>query len=78
MHAGDPGIMLFELQLLILRLAWDSFPKEQDKKDVGMVLERYLKYLYMRKNEEIETVALPSINRKMVVKLKEYYKVINN
>lgn len=78
MHAGDPGIMLFELQLLILRLAWDSFPKEQDKKDVGMVLERYLKYLYMRKNEEIETVALPNINRKMVVKLKEYYKVINN
>ena len=38
MHAGDPGIMLFELQLILIRLAWETFPKEQEKKDVGMVL----------------------------------------
>lgn len=43
-----------------------------------MVIERYLKYLYLRKNEELSTVQLPPINRKMINKMKEYYKVINN
>jgi hypothetical protein len=28
MHPGDPGIMLFEFQLLIMRLAYDSYPKD--------------------------------------------------
>ena len=78
MHAGDPGIMLFELQLILIRLAWETFPKQQEKKDVGMVLQRYLKYLYLRKNQELSTVQLPNINRKMINKMKEYYKVINN
>lgn len=78
MHVGDPGIMLFELQLIIIRLAWDTYPKEMEKKDLGMIVERYLKYLYLRKNEELATVQLPSINRKMINKMKEYYKVINN
>lgn len=49
-----------------------------EKKDLGMIVERYLKYLYLRKNEELATVQLPSINRKMINKMKEYYKVINN
>lgn len=49
-----------------------------EKKDLGMVVERYLKYLYLRKNEELATVQLPSINRKMISKMREYYKVINN
>lgn len=70
--------MLFELQLIIIRLAWDTYPKEMEKKDLGMIVERYLKYLYLRKNEELVTVQLPSINRKMINKMKEYYKVINN
>lgn len=70
--------MLFELQLIIIRLAWDTYPKEMEKKDLGMIVERYLKYLYLRKNEELATVQLPSINRKMINKMKEYYKVINN
>lgn len=26
-HAGDPGLMLFEFQLLLLKIALDSFPK---------------------------------------------------
>lgn len=43
-----------------------------------MILQRYLKYLYFRKNEEINTVPLPNINRKMINRMKEYYKVINN
>ena len=37
-HPGDPGIMLFELELLIIRLAWESYPRDQEKKDLGMVL----------------------------------------
>lgn len=28
LHQGDPGIMLFELQLILIRLAWDTYPKE--------------------------------------------------
>lgn len=43
-----------------------------------MIIERYLKYLYLRKNEELATATLPAINRKMITKMKEYYKVINN
>jgi O-acetyl-ADP-ribose deacetylase (regulator of RNase III) len=43
-----------------------------------MVVERYLKYLYLRKDEEMASVALPDISRKMIGKMKEYYKVINN
>lgn len=30
--------MLFELELLIIRLAWESYPRDQEKKDLGMVL----------------------------------------
>ena len=71
-------MMLFELQLLILRLAWECYPKDLEKKDLGLVLERYLKYLYLRKNDELGTVPLPDIHRKMTNKMKEYYKIINN
>ena len=70
--------MLFELQLILLRLAWDTYPRDMEKKELGMIIERYLKYLYLRKNEELPTVALPAINRKMITKMREYYKVINN
>ncbi len=61
-----------------MRLAWDTYPKEMEKKDLGIIMERYLKYLYLRKNQELSTVQLPQINRKMINKMKEYYKVINN
>ena len=40
-------------------------------------MERFIKYLYMRKNNELET-PLPSINRKMINKMKDYYKIISN
>ena len=43
-------MMLFEMQLVFLRLAWESYPKDLERKDLAMVLERYLKYLYLRKN----------------------------
>lgn len=71
-------MMLFEFQLLVMRLAWDSYPRDMEKKDVGMVLERYLKYLYLRKNEELAETQLPAINRKMINTMKDYYKIINN
>ena len=35
---GDPGMMFFEVQLLILRLAWECYPKDLEKKNLGMVL----------------------------------------
>jgi len=43
-----------------------------------MILERYLKYLYLRKDEDMGTVALPEISRKMISRMKDYYKIINN
>ena len=43
-----------------------------------MMLERYLKYLYLRKDEDLATAPLPDISRKMIGKMKEYYKIINN
>ena len=70
--------MLFEFQLLIMRLAWWTYPKDIEKKNLGMILERYLKYLYLRKDEDMGTVALPEISRKMISRMKDYYKIINN
>jgi hypothetical protein len=63
---------------MLVRLAWDTYPRDMEKKDLSIILERYLKYLYLRKNEELSAVQLPSINRKMITKMREYYKVINN
>ena len=70
--------MLFELQLLLLRLAWENYPKDQERKDLSLVFDRYFKYLYFRKNEDLATSAFPDINRKMIAQMKEYYRVINN
>jgi len=66
------------MQLLFIRLAYDSYPRDMDKKDLANVIERYIKYLYLRRNDELGTTPLPSINRKMINKMREYYKVINN
>lgn len=52
-HAGDPGVMFFEFELLIARIALDSYPKDLDKKGVPSmsdVIERYFSYLMFRKN----------------------------
>ena len=70
--------MFFEFQLLFIRLAWEGYPKDLERKDLKIVLERYIKYLYLRKNEELQTVPLPDLHRKMTNKMKEYYKIINN
>ncbi len=70
--------MLFELQLIIIRLAWDTYPKQMEKKDLGIIIERYLKYLYLRQNHNLNSQQLPPINRKMISKMKDYYMVINN
>lgn len=43
-----------------------------------MVLERYLKYLYLRKDDELEEVQLPAINRRMINTMKNYYKIVAN
>lgn len=71
--------MLFEFQLLLIRIAFDSFPKELEKKDVGVVLERLLKYLYLRSNAHFEDgkADLPALNRKMILRMKEYYSVLH-
>lgn len=49
-----------------------------EKKDLGIIIERYLKYLYLRQNNHLNSQQLPPINRKMIAKMKDYYKVINN
>jgi hypothetical protein len=61
-----------------MRLAFDSYPKELEKKDLGLVTERYMKYLYLRKNSEIASTPYPSINRKMITTMKDYHKIINH
>lgn len=40
------------------------------------VLDRYFSYLMFRRNDELQTKPLPSINRKMLNVMKEYYKII--
>ena len=70
--------MYFEMQLVLLRLAWETYPKDLEKKELSMILERYLKFLYLRKDEEVGRASLPEIQRKMIGKMKEYYKIINN
>ncbi len=49
-----------------------------EKKDLGIIIERYLKYLYLRQNHNLNSQQLPPINRKMISKMKDYYMVINN
>ncbi len=68
--------MLFELQLLIAKIAFDTYPKELQKKDMGKILERYLSYMFVRKNADIETTPLPNFNRKMINKMKDYYQIL--
>lgn len=34
------------------------------------IIVRYFNYMFVRKNEDIDKVALPNLNRKMITKMK--------
>lgn len=78
MHAGDPGLMFHEYLVMIARIAYETFPRELEKKESSEILTRYFKYIFIRKNEDIKTVPLPSLSRKMISKMKDYYAFIES
>lgn len=51
-HVSDPGLMFFEFELLIARIAWESFPKDLDKKGIDYVLERFFQKVLAVRGEE--------------------------
>lgn len=59
-----------EFLLLVARIAYETYPKELDKKNIGDVINRYFKYLFLRSDAEIKEVPLPSLNRKMITRMK--------
>lgn len=73
-HPGDPGMSFHEFMLFIGRIAWDCYPKEVEKKNIRDIIVRYFNYTFIRKNENLGKVQLPNINRKMIHKMKDYYK----
>ena len=58
------------------RLAWECYPREMEKKSVRDVIVRYFNYTFVRKNVDLEKVPLPALNRKMIAKMKEFYKCL--
>ena len=65
--------MLHEFYVLLTRIAWDTYPRELEKKSAEEILDRYFNYLFVRKNENIKTVPLPNISRKLINKMKDFY-----
>lgn len=72
---GDPRVSFHEFQLLLGRIAFECYPKDQEKKDMEDVMKRFFKkILQVRNNQEIETEDFPNINKKLYTKLRNYYR----
>jgi hypothetical protein len=70
-HVSDPGIMFFEFELILARIAWDSFPKDMDRKGIDSVMERFFgKTLSLRSHVNLTTEIIPF--KKHLSKLKDY------
>lgn len=41
-----------------------------EKKFIKEIIIRYFNYTFVRKNSDLEKTALPSLNRKMIAKMK--------
>jgi len=75
-YEGDPFLYFHEFQLVLCRIAMDSFPKElnNEKRDLEKPLYRFFNdMLCIRTNNEIKTKALPSMNRKFFAILEASY-----
>ena len=71
---SDPGITFFEFEMLVMRVAWESFPKELEKKGVDTVFKRFFDKVGLRSQPDTEIVP----NKAMLLYLKNYYeKYIN-
>ena len=46
LYLGKLELMYIEVQLVLIKLAWENFPKDLDKKGVQHD-QRYLKFLYL-------------------------------
>lgn len=68
--------MYHEFLVLIARIAWETYPREMPKTDPNEILKRYFNYIFLRKNTDIDTVPLPNLSRKMINKMKDYYKFL--
>lgn len=66
-----------EFLLLVGRIAWDCYPREMEKKNIKDIISRYFSYTFIRKNEDIGKIAYPNMNRKMITKMKDYFKYLD-
>ena len=74
-HEGDPGLLLFEFQFALGRIAIET-NKEMDnaKKAYDYVFNKFFSgYLNLRKNDQIKTAKLPDFNKAYLHNLKKYY-----
>lgn len=78
-HAGDPGLYFHEFLLFLSRISWECYPKEMEKKNVRDVIFRYFNYIFIRKNDDLaKGTPLPNLNRKMITKMKDFYKCMES
>ncbi|KRW99650.1 hypothetical protein PPERSA_03451 [Pseudocohnilembus persalinus] len=73
-YQGDPKMAFHEFLLILMRIAFEHYPKNEEKKNIEQLLERFFKQvLGFRKNHELETEDFPNINKKVYEKLNNYY-----
>lgn len=80
-YEGDPQLYFHEFELLLCRVAMDTYPKElaTEKRDFEKPLYRFFsEILSIRKNEEINVRTLPSINRRFFAILEASYNLNND
>ena len=61
--------MFFEFELMLARIAWDSYPKDLDRKGIDNVFERFFqKVLTVRDSSNLKAEIIPY--KKHLAKLK--------
>lgn len=68
---NDPGVNFLEFQLILMRIAWDSFPKEFDKKPVEVILQKFFQKLGLREDNTKEL----GTHKKHLSLIKDYYQI---
>ncbi len=51
-HPGDPGINLFELQILFLKIGWEV-SKDQQNKNLSATMHQFLQNLGIKSDKEL-------------------------
>ena len=75
-YEGDPQLCFHEFQLILSRIAMDTYPKDitTEKRDFDKPLYRFFnEILCIRPNDQIKTKPLPNMNRKFFSILEASY-----